>query len=238
MPDSIRSSERPVFEFNRCIVDSTYDLVSCYKPQIAHYAALGAEDQLKDSIDYIHGKGVPVLLDAKRGDVGSTAERYAEEAFGRYGADAVTINPYLGLDAMEPFLDYKDKGIVILCRTSNPGGADIQNLAFKDGRLLYEHVAQQARDHWNYNNNVLLVVGATQPDELARIREITGDMTFLVPGVGTQAGDVEALMRAGEGGSMIISSSRAILYASEGDDFADAARKAAENTRDEINQYR
>lgn len=219
-------------------MDATHDLVCCYKPQIAHYAALGAEDQLKETINYIHSKGIPVLLDAKRGDIDSTSKHYVDEAFVRYGADAVTINPYLGLDAMKPFLDQKDKGVVILCRTSNPGGADIQNLQLKDGSLLYEHVAKQATEVWNYNKNIVLVVGATQPEELARIREITGEMNLLVPGVGSQGGDIEALMKAGKGGNMIISSSRGILYASELDDFAEAARKVAENTRNEINQYR
>jgi orotidine-5'-phosphate decarboxylase len=213
-------------------------LVCCYKPQFAHYAAVGAEEELEKTIQYIKDLGIPVLLDAKRGDVGTTAERYAVECFERYNADAVTINPYLGYDAMEPFLSYSEKGVFILCRTSNPGGADLQNLKLEDGRSLYEHVAHQASSVWNANNNVALVTGATRPQELARIREITGDMTFLLPGIGAQGGDVAASIEAGEGGDLIVSSSRAVLYASDGDDFADAARKAAEATRNEINEAR
>lgn len=139
---------------------------------------------------------------------------------------------------MKPFLDHADKGVIILCRTSNPGGADIQNLMLKDGRLLYEHVAHQAASNWNGNNNIALVTGATQPAELAKIREITGEMTLLLPGIGAQGGDLAASIKAGEGGGLIVSSSRAVLYASRGEDFAEAARQVAESTRNEINQYR
>lgn len=237
-PDSIRTSPEPIFTFNKAIIDATADLVCCYKPQIAHYAAVGAEDQLQKTIDYIHERKLAVLLDAKRGDVGSTAEKYAAELFERYGADGITINPYLGLDAMEPYLDYKDKGVFILCRTSNPGGADLQNLELKDGRQLFEHVARQAATVWNTHGNVGLVVGATQPSELARIRELVGSMTLLLPGIGAQGGEVEATIAAGQGGGMIVSSSRAILYASAGDDFDKKARAMAIATRDEINHFR
>ena len=170
--------------------------------------------------------------------MGSTAERYAVECFDRYDADAVTINPYLGYDAMEPFLAYSEKGVFILCRTSNPGGADLQNLKLDNGQSLYEHVASEAANVWNANNNIALVTGATQPQELARIREITGDMTFLLPGIGAQGGDVAASLAAGAGGGLIVSSSRAVLYASDGNDFADAARQVAESTRTEINEHR
>ena len=181
---------------------------------------------------------VPVLMDAKRGDIGSTAEHYAREAFERYGADAITVNPYMGYDSLAPYLEYRDKGVFILCRTSNPGGADIQNLLLESGQRLYEHVAEQAATQWNKYGNMGLVTGATQPAELARIREITGDMPFLVPGVGAQGGDVAALMAAGQGGSLIINSSRAVLYASSAEDFAEAARATAIATRDEINEHR
>ncbi len=235
-PASIRQSANPVFEFNRHIIDATADLVCCYKPQIAHYAALGAEAELEQTINYIKDRNIPVVLDAKRGDVGSTAEKYAQEVFDRYGADAATINPYLGLDAMAPFLERSDKGLFILCRTSNPGGGDIQELRLDNGKLLYEHIAEQAAMAWNQHGNVGLVVGATQPVELRRIRAITGKMPFLVPGIGAQGGDLDATLKAGAGGGLIISSSRAILYAGSDRSFDKAARTAAMATRDDINR--
>ena len=237
-PLKISREKEPIFTFNKAVIDATVDLACCYKPQIAHYAASAAERELEKTITYIKDLGVPVILDAKRGDVGSTAEKYATEAFERYGADAVTINPYLGHDAMEPFLAFADKGVFIVCRTSNPGGADIQNLVMQDGDQLFERVANLAAHQWNGNRNVALVVGATRPKELARIREITGEMTFLLPGIGTQGGDVAASIKAGQGGGLIVTSSRAVIYASSGDDFADAARQLAQSTRDEINQHR
>ena len=236
-PAQIQNEAEPIFTFNKAIIDATADLVCCYKPQFAHYAAVGAEVELEKTIRYIKDLGIPVILDAKRGDVGSTAERYAVECFERYDADAVTINPYLGYDSMEPFLSYSEKGVFILCRTSNPGGADLQNLKLENGQSLYEHVAHQASSVWNANNNIALVTGATQPEELARIRQITGDMTFLLPGIGAQGGDVAASLEAGEGGDLIVSSSRAVLYASDGNDFAEAAKAVAEATRKEINQH-
>lgn len=237
-PHSIQQEADPVFTFNKAIIDATVDLVCCYKPQIAHYAGIGAESALLKTIRYIQELGVPVLLDAKRGDVGSTARWYAREVFERYAADATTINPYLGLDAMQPYLDYRDKGIFILCRTSNPGGADLQNLALANGKRLFEHVAEQAVNCWNQHDNVGLVVGATQPEELARIRELVGAMPLLLPGIGAQGGDIEATMKAGEGGTMLVSASRSILYASSGEDFDRQARAAALAVRDEINQFR
>ena len=182
-------------------------------------------------------KGVPVLLDAKRGDIGSTAEMYAKEAFQRFNADAVTINPYMGLDSMKPFLDFAEKGIFILCRTSNPGGSDLQNLVLADGKRLYEHVAELAVTDWNQNDNIALVVGATRPEEIADIRKITGEMTFLLPGVGAQGADIESLMKSGRGGEMIINSSRGIIYASDKRDFVQQARAAALDTRAQINQF-
>ena len=241
LPESCQAGKRPVYEFCRAIVDATADLAACYKPQIAHFAALGAEQDLLDIIRYIQGLGIPVLLDAKRGDVGSTAEKYAVELFERYGADAATVNPYLGGDSLAPYLDYVDRGIFILCRTSNPGGSDLQNLMLAGGVSLYEHVARLAQEDWNGHGNVGLVVGATRPEELRKIRSICPDMTFLLPGVGAQGADVAEMMGAGQGGGLLISSSRAILYAatgSEGDaDFAEAAREVAQKTRDEINRY-
>ena len=237
IPKACQQSDRPIFEFNKAIVDATHDLASCFKPQIAHYASEAAEDQLQETIDYIQSRGVPVLLDAKRGDVGNTAEMYAKELFERYGADAVTVNPYLGKDSLQPYLDYADRGVFVLCRTSNPGGSDLQNLVLDSGQTLYEHVAQTARDEWNSNNNVGLVVGATRPEELRRIRNICGDMTFLLPGVGAQGADIREMMGAGQGGGMLISSSRAILYAGPGEDFAEQARRVARETLDEIRRY-
>lgn len=241
-PSRIAAGRKPIFEFNRAIVDATADLVCAYKPQFAHYAARSAEEELERTIEYIHRAHplVPVILDAKRGDVGHTAERYAIEAFERYGADAVTVNPYLGGDALEPFLRREDKGVVILCRTSNPGARELQDLAV-GGRRLYQVVAELAARRWNSRGNCLLVVGATYPAELAEVRSLVGDMPLLVPGVGAQAGDVAQAVRAGQtadGTGLLMSSSRAILYASEGDDFASAARAATGRLRSEINAIR
>jgi orotidine-5'-phosphate decarboxylase len=217
--------------------------VCAYKPQFAHYAAYEAEDQLERTIDYIHQNHphVPVILDSKRGDVGNTAERYALEAFERYKADAVTVNPYLGGDSLEPFLRHADKGVIILCRTSNPGARDIQDLQVGGSRRLYHVIAELAAQKWNSRGNCMLVVGATYPRELAEIREIVGDMPFLVPGVGAQGGDVVQAVQNGRtrsGKGLVISSSRAILYASSGADFATAARSAAITLRDQINGAR
>jgi orotidine-5'-phosphate decarboxylase len=232
----------PLFEFNKAIIDATADLVCAYKPQFAHYAAHRLEGDLQRTIEYIHQAHphIPVILDSKRGDVGNTAERYAVEAFERYGADAVTVNPYLGSDSLEPFLRREDKGVIILCRTSNPGAKDVQDLDV-GGRRLYHAIAELAAQRWNTRGNCMLVVGATYPKELAEVREIVGNMPLLVPGVGAQGGDVAQAVRNGqtsEGLGLVISSSRAILYASSGRDFADAARKAAATLRDQINAAR
>ena len=238
-PPGLGASPAAILAFNKAIIDATRDLVCAYKPQIAHYAARGAEAELAATIAYIRDTcQIPVILDAKRGDIGSTASMYAYEAFDRYGADAVTVNPFLGLDSLQPFLDYKDKGIIILCRTSNPGGSDLQNLVLDSGLQLYEHIAKTARESWNTNGNVLLVVGATRPQELKRVRQLTGDMPFLLPGIGAQGGDIQATMENARGGQLIINSSRAILYASKAGDFAEAARQVAMETRDQINRYR
>ena len=238
LPQILANDPDPMLSFNREIINATHNLAACYKPQIAYYAASGREDTLLATIEHAKAKGVPVLLDAKRGDIGSTAEMYAEELFTRFGADAVTINPYMGQDAMQPFLDYKDKGVYILCRTSNPGGSDLQNLILESGKHLYEHVAELAVERWNGNNNVGLVVGATRPEEIQHIRQITGDIDFLLPGVGAQGADVSAMMANGAGGGMTINSSRAIIYASAESDFAEAAARAADLTRVEINRHR
>jgi orotidine-5'-phosphate decarboxylase len=191
LPAHIAAHASPIFHFNKAIIDATADLVCAYKPQFAHYAACEAEDQLERTIEYIHRAypGIPVILDAKRGDVGSTAERYAIEAFERYGADAVTVNPYLGGDSLEPFLRYADRGVLVVCRTSNPGARDLQDLDV-GGRKLFAVVAELAATRWNSRGNCLLVVGATYPQELAEVRAITGDMPFLLPGVGAQGADM------------------------------------------------
>ncbi len=241
-PPQFADQASPIFQFNKAIIDATADLVCAYKPQFAHYAAYEAEDQLERTIDYIHRThpGIPVILDSKRGDVGNTAQRYAIEAFERYHADAITVNPYLGGDSLEPFLEYQDKGVIVLCRTSNPGAGDLQDLEFS-GRRLFHIVADLAARRWNARGNCLLVVGATYPRELAEVREIVGDMPLLVPGVGAQGGDVAQAVQNGQtraGAGLIISSSRGILYASSGEDFAAAARQAAQKLRDQINASR
>jgi orotidine-5'-phosphate decarboxylase len=241
-PTHIAAEPSPIFQFNKAIIDATHDLACAFKPQFAHYAAYEAEDQLERTIEYVHKSypGVPVILDAKRGDIGNTAERYAIEAFERYGADAVTVNPYLGTDALEPFLKHADKGVLVLCRTSNPGARDLQDLPV-NGRPLYQVVAELAATRWNARGNCLLVVGATYPTELAAVRTLVGEMPLLVPGVGAQGADVAQAVRAGQsaqGTGLLVSSSRAILYASQGPDFAGAARKATAALRDAINRSR
>ena len=241
-PPQVVDQASPIFQFNKAIIDATADLVCAYKPQFAHYAAYEAEDQLERTIDYIHRTypGIPVILDSKRGDVGNTAERYAIEAFERYHADAVTVSPYLGGDSIEPFLKYEEKGVIILCRTSNPGAGDLQDLEV-GGRRLFHIVADLAARRWNTRGNCALVVGATYPRELAEVREIVGNMPFLVPGVGAQGGDVAQAVQSGQtaaGAGLVISSSRGILYASSGEDFVSAAREATLRLRDQINASR
>jgi orotidine-5'-phosphate decarboxylase len=241
-PAHLRDTPDAVFEFCRSIVDATADLVCAFKPQIAHFAALRAEDALERLIAHVHDRhpGVPVILDAKRGDIASTAQHYVSEAFERFGADAVTLNPYMGRDSIQPFLDRADKGVILLCRTSNPGGADFQALDCS-GLPLYLRVAETIARDWNANGNCALVTGATWPEELGKVRAAVGDMPLLVPGIGAQGGDVEAVLRHGrtsDGAGLMISSSRAILYAGDGEDFALAARAAASELRDTINRHR
>lgn len=242
IPAFLLEKEFPIFEFNRAVVDATCGLVSCYKPQGAYYAGQNADAELKMTIDYIHERApeIPVILDVKRGDIGSTAEMYAKEAFERYSADAVTVNPYMGFDTLKPFLDHADKGVFILCRTSNPNSGDLQELV-AGGKMIYEHVAELARDKWNYNGNAALVIGATYPEELRRVRELCPEMPFLVPGVGAQGGDAEKVVRNGcdrSGGGLAINSSRGILYADRSADFARGAERAARELRDLVNSFR
>jgi orotidine-5'-phosphate decarboxylase len=241
-PASIRNERDAVFTFCRAIIDATADLACAFKPQIAYFAAARAEDALERLIAHIHDThpGVPVILDAKRGDMGATSEQYAREVFERYRADAVTLQPYQGIDAIEPYLRYPGRGAFVLCRTSNPGGDALQMLDV-GGRKLYERVAELVARDWNRTGQLGLVVGATYPAELGRVRQLVGDMPLLVPGIGAQGGDIEASVGAGQTGDgtgMIINSSRAILYAGSGADFAAAARAAAEQTRREINRFR
>lgn len=242
-PAHLKGRDDAIFEFCKGIVDATADLVCSFKPQIAYFAARRAEDQLEALIAHIHAQhpGIPVILDAKRGDIGSTAEQYAVESFERFKADAITVNPYMGRDSVEPYLAWPDKGVILLCRTSNPGGSDLQFLDVGGGEKLFERVARLVATEWNTTGQCALVVGATFPAEIARVRELTGTLPLLVPGIGAQGGDIEATVKAGKtlgGTGLMINSSRAILYAGQGEDYADAARRAALETRDAINRYR
>ncbi|MBL8381280.1 MAG: orotidine-5'-phosphate decarboxylase [Burkholderiales bacterium] len=246
IPEHLGRGPAAIGAFCRAIVDATADLVCAFKPQIAYFHAERAEAELEELIAHIHARhpGVPVILDAKRGDIGSTAEQYAREAFERYQADAVTVSPFLGRDSIIPYTSYRERGVIVLCRTSNPGGSDMQFLEV-DGpagrELIYQRIARVVAQDWNSNGNCALVVGATFPRELKDVRAIVGDLPLLVPGIGAQGGDIEATVRAGQsadGTGLIINSGRAILYASGGTDFAAAARAAAQATRDEINRFR
>jgi orotidine-5'-phosphate decarboxylase len=230
----------PLYAFNRRIVDATADIAAAYKPQIAFYSALGAEDQLVASIRYIRERAPAalVILDAKRNDIGNTAEAYAREAFDRYGADAVTVNPYMGEDSVRPFLARPDRAAILLCRTSNPGAKDFQDLLV-DGLPLYRRVAERAAAQWNAHGNLMLVVGATFPREMADLRMAHPNLSFLVPGIGSQGGDLDATLSAGldaRGAGLLISSSRSIIYAGGG--AAEAIREAAEELRTAINRGR
>jgi orotidine-5'-phosphate decarboxylase len=239
-PLGIASGTAGIYDFCMHIVEATADLVCAFKPQIAYFAAHRAEAELERLIGRIRvvAPGVPVILDAKRGDIGSTAEQYAREAFERYGADAVTLSPFMGQDSITPYLRYGDKGVFLLCRTSNAGGNDLQTQRLADvpGQpRLFERIAQLAQGDWNVNGmpgQLGLVVGATYPREIARVRAIAPTLPLLIPGVGAQGGDAAATVQAGwrPGAPIVVNSSRAILYASQGTDFADAARRAAQNT--------
>ncbi len=249
-PDHLKGDASRIYDFCAAIVEATADTAIAFKPQIAYFAAHRAEDQLERLMAHMKriAPQVPVILDAKRGDIGSTAEQYAIEAFERYGADAVTLSPFMGFDSVQPYLKYHGKGAFLLCRTSNPGGDDLQNqrLASVDGQpLLYEHVARLAQGPWNLNGQLGLVVGATYPEEIRRVRELAPTLPLLIPGVGAQGGDAVATIRAGyrtqagdTTGPVIVNSSRAILYASSGTDFAAAARAEAQKTQAVLNAAR
>ena len=244
-PGRLKGDANKIYDFCAQIVDATADLVIAFKPQIAYFAAHRAEGQLERLMEHMRrvAPQVPIILDAKRGDIGSTAEQYAREAFERYGADAVTLSPFMCFDSVQPYLKFEGKGAFLLCRTSNPGGDDLQNqrLSSVPGEpLLYEHVARLAQGPWNLNGQLGLVVGATYPAEIERVREVAPTVPLLIPGVGAQGGDAVATVRAGwrPGAPIIVNSSRAVLYASSGDDFAEAARREALKTRDVLHAAR
>ena len=245
LPAGVARDAQGIYDFCVAIAEATHDLACAFKPQIAYFAAHRAEGELERLIARLRQIAplVPVILDAKRGDIGSTAEQYAREAFERYGADAVTLSPFMGFDSVEPYLRYAGKGAFLLCRTSNPGGDDLQNqrLADQPGQpRLYEHVARLVQGPWNTNGQLGLVVGATYPAEIERVRALAPTVPLLIPGVGAQGGDARATVRAGwrPDGPIVVNSSRAILYASSGADFAQAARAAAQATRDQLNAAR
>ena len=244
-PGRYKGDANKIYDFCAQIVDATADLVIAFKPQIAYFAAHRAEGQLERLMEHMRrvAPQVPIILDAKRGDIGSTAEQYAREAFERYGADAVTLSPFMGFDSVQPYLKFEGKGAFLLCRTSNPGGDDLQNqrLSSVPGEpLLYEHVARLAQGPWNLNGQLGLVVGATYPAEIERVREVAPTLPLLIPGVGAQGGDAVATVRAGwrPGAPIIVNASWAVLYASSGDDFAEAARREALKTRDVLHAAR
>ncbi|MGE8318047.1 MAG: orotidine-5'-phosphate decarboxylase [Comamonas sp.] len=241
-PGAWKGDASRIYDFCAAIVDATADLACAFKPQIAYFAARGAEAQLEKLMEHMRRTApqVPVILDSKRGDIGSTAEQYAIETFERYGADAVTLSPFMGFDTIQPYLAYHGKGAFLLCRTSNPGGDDLQARVLADvpgNPQLFEHVARQAQGPWNTNGQLGLVVGATRPSEIERVRAVAPTLPLLIPGVGAQGGDAVATVRAASigGGPIVINSSRAVLYASQGDDFAAAARRVAQQTRDTLN---
>lgn len=243
LPARIEREDRPFLEFNKRIIDATLPYACAYKPQFAHYAAAGRLDELQATIRYIRERAPDrvVILDAKRGDIGNTARHYASEAFGIYGAHAVTVNPYMGGDTLEPFSGDPAYGVMVLCKTSNPGSAELQDLKLANGEPLFLEVARKAAADWNANRNLCLVVGATYPGELARIRHVAPEMPFLVPGIGAQGGDLEATLEAGlrrDGLGLLINSSRGILFASPGDDFAEAAGRAAADLKAACNAVR
>jgi orotidine-5'-phosphate decarboxylase len=246
LPDALRGDASKMYDFCAAIVDATADLVIAFKPQIAYFAAQGAEAQLERLMEHMRrtAPGVPIILDAKRGDIGSTAEQYAKEAFERFGADCVTLSPFMGFDSVQPYLKYHGKGAFLLCRTSNPGGDDLQpqRLSELPGQpLLYEHIASLVQGPWNLNGQLGLVVGATYPAEIERVRAVAPTVPLLIPGVGAQGGDAVATVRAGYRAAngettapIVVNSSRAVIYASSGADFAQAARAAAIATRDQL----
>lgn len=251
LPKHLKKEKYPQFVFNKAIIDATYDLVCAYKPNSAFYEARGASGiaELKMTCDYLRitYPDIPIILDAKRGDIGSTNDGYVAYAFDYLGVDAITLHPYLGREAIQPFLDRKDKGCIILCRTSNPGAGEFQDLNVFTGKpaesplKLYQHIAKKVRNEWNGNRNCSLVVGATYPEELEVVRSIVGDMTILVPGLGAQGGNIEKTLKAGinsDGAGLIINISRAILFSLINDNFIDHAKKEAHEFRKQINEFR
>ena len=240
LPRDGRGRRLDVLEFNRAIIDATADLVCAYKPNFAFYGALGESgwSTLASTLEHVPNH-IPAIVDAKVGDIGNTAERYARMMFDELGAGALTVNPYMGRDAVAPFLSYADRGVFVLCLTSNPGSEDLETLNV-DGRPLYERVAEKAAD-WDEHGNVGLVVGATKSESLQNLRALAPELPFLIPGVGAQGGDVESAVLYGDtpdSGGIIINASRSVIYASDGSDFQDAARRAAESLRDEIEAAR
>lgn len=260
IPEHLKKEKFPQFAFNKAIIDVTHDLVCAYKPNCAFYEADGPEGimELKLTCDYIHQTypEIPIVLDAKRADIGNTNDGYAKFAFDYLGVDAITLHPYLGKEALKPFLDRADKGCIILCRTSNPGAGEFQDLLLSDkadsgyarsshsgmtSETLYQYIAEHVSRDWNYNHNCILVVGATYPDELKIVRQIVGDMTILVPGIGAQGGDLEETLRVGlnsQKSGLIINSSRGIIFASAGSDFAEKAREETIKLQNDINVLR
>lgn len=244
LPQAVKKHHEPLFAFNKSIVDATYDLVCCYKLQIAYYASLGIPglQALMQTIHHIHSNypAIPLILDAKRADIGDTSKKYAEEVFDVFEADAVTVNPYMGKDSLLPFLERSEKGVIVLCKTSNKGASDFQNIE-SEGTPLYLHVAKQVALWDKQFGNCMLVVGSTWPEEMAKIREITPEMFFLVPGIGAQGGDLEKTLAAGlrkDKSGLIIHSARGILFASAQADFAEEAREEAIKLKDRINSLR
>lgn len=244
IPEFLRIEPDAIYQFNKAIVDTTSEIVCAYKINIAFYSAYGTHglEALQQTISYIKDtyEHIPVILDAKRGDIDNTASYYTKETFDIFDADAVTVNPYMGFDSMKPFLERKEKGIIVLCRTSNPGAADFQELKV-NGKPLYIHIAQTVKKWHTEYKNCLMVIGATVPDQLKQIREVAPEMFFLVPGIGPQGGDLEATLRAGlttNKSGLIMNSSRSIIYASDGEDFAKKAKEKAEELRNQINKYR
>ncbi len=244
LPAAIKSEEFPQFAFNKAIIEATHEYVCAYKPNIAYYEARGDQGirELKLTLEYLQ-KNYPdifTICDAKRADIGPTNEGYVKSIFDWFGFDAITVHPYLGKEALQPFLNRKDKVVIVLCRTSNPGAGEFQDLV-TDGEPLWSKVTKSISQTWNTNENCMLVVGATYPDEMREIRKLTPGMTFLVPGIGAQGGDLEKTMKAGLKSTkdgLLINSSRGIIFASSGEDFADKAGQEAQKLWDAINKYR
>lgn len=241
IPKHLSQEKYSVFEFNKQIIEATSDLVCSYKPQMAYYSGQRLEEQLHMTIDFIktHCPHVPIILDSKRGDIGSTAEMYAREAFDVFQADAVTVNPYMGIETIEPFLSYKDKGIFVLCKTSNPGSGEFQNLTTDSGKKVYEVVAEKVQERYKKHSGLGLVVGATHKEDIKSVRKMAPDVPFLIPGVGAQGGSVVDVIQSAptrDGHGLVINSSRGIIYAGDGKNFAELARKATIDLNGEISK--